>query len=88
MFENFVRFNHRKRMRQFSRNGFQAIDVMIEDDCQHRSAVAHLIEQFGVPVVGIDGNDARSHRIQRQQVNEIVRPVLEKKSDPMAGPIA
>ena len=42
------------------------------------AAMAHLIEQFGVPVVGVDGHDACADGIEREQMDEVVGCVLNQ----------
>jgi hypothetical protein len=50
--------------------------------------VVHLEGELVVAIVGIDGHDPAAQGIERQIVDEHLRPVLEEQRHPMAEPIA
>ena len=61
---------------------------MRQHDGQLHLAVVQQIGHLVVAVVGIDRHDARAERVQRQVVEEELRPVLEQDRDAVAVAVA
>jgi hypothetical protein len=50
--------------------------------------VIHQVQQLVVPVVRIDRDDTHAEAVERQVVEEELRPVVEEQADPMSVAIA